>query len=1295
MSDNDRKVGLRSEFDASGIKSGVQEAKDALKSIPAAAKDAAAGASAPIEDLGNKAGAAAKKLERDTSSMISKIQRLTVEATSGGKDTVAYIESIGRMRGIAPDRLAPYLAQLKEARAAQDAAAKSIDQYGMSAKATAAALRQVPAQFTDIVTSLASGQNPLTVILQQGGQLKDTFGGIGNAARALGTYVVGLVNPFSATAAAVGAFVIAAYQGAQELPALQKQLILSGDAAGYTTSRLLAARDAVAEISGATKGRAAEVLAEIAGSAGIGADNLQRFTAAAIQFERAGGDAADKTAEAFKALAKDPLAAALKLNETTNFLTRSTYQQIAALVEQGRGTEAARVAQEAYFEALNQRIPRLEENLGLLQRAWRAATDGAKGFWDAALNIGREDSLDQKLKKAQENLAFWQGLTGTPAAGPAFNPLAGMLGGQTDAARGRVRDLQEQSRLEAKKAEDAAKEQKATEATAKWREITNRHLSDARLLELELERVQQAGVAAGKEQVVINEELLKIKQKYDTGVSLDRIGEAENARSEQIKRALIEINELRARGSLSEIEALERSAALEQQNFASQRRALQERLEYVKGRQNSEKEASAIQAQLAAVSTAAATANFAAQQKVVTVLELRKKAARDAYEAERLLGQTETDDYLRRQVDSRNRLKIAQLANAQALREESDLLMMQAGMVGASEAARARALEFYRIELDLKRQIQEIDEADLPNGEADREELRARARADAAQRRANAQRKAFIDESNRQIDTIADGLTDALMRGFENGAGFAKNFRDTLKNMFSTLVLRPIIEPIFRSAAGSLLSAIGGGGSGSAGGLLGGTGVLGNLASLFGAAGNFFGSGTLTAFGSGLGSYGTSAAAGAQYAAGSSGYGTAFNAGSSLAAFGPWAALIAAGMGLAGNAYDKGFNQNNLPWTKTWLQTGGLAPISLKFDTNLLEKLGVSGRTANIITGASLWSSVFGRAAPKVYESGISGSIGAGDLTGQAYADWKAKGGLFRSDKWGSSFQAIDKDIEAVLDQSAKGILTQTEAWAKALGLPAEVLAGVTTTFKTKLTGNAEEDQKAIDALMATYQGALTGSFKTALEPFKKAGEELTDTFKRLVGLQQFSDTINSLGGIFSKVARASVDAREGLLSLVGGADEFIRLATGFVGNYYSRDEIAGGKAADIQQQLKNLGLNMDFSATDAKSQFRALVEGTDVSTADGQKRLATLLGLQGDFASVADYLSETGKSLSEVAGQAPNFDVLAPLLANGTTQQVQATNEVTKAVERLTEVVQQGGGAGSSSGFVKTWREVGLAVAR
>ena len=51
---------------------------------------------------------------------------------------------------------------------------------GVSARQTETALRQLPAQFTDIFTSLASGQNPLMVLIQQGGQIKDSFGGVEN-----------------------------------------------------------------------------------------------------------------------------------------------------------------------------------------------------------------------------------------------------------------------------------------------------------------------------------------------------------------------------------------------------------------------------------------------------------------------------------------------------------------------------------------------------------------------------------------------------------------------------------------------------------------------------------------------------------------------------------------------------------------------------------------------------------------------------------------------------------------------------------------------------------------------------------------------------------------------------------------------------------------------------------------------------------------------------------------------------------------------------------------------------------
>ena len=88
--------------------------------------------------------------------------------------------------------------------AKQDAASQSMGNMTMSAKQTAFAMRGIPAQMTDIWVSIASGQKPMTVLLQQGGQLKDLFGGVGNAARAVGGYVLGMINPFTVLAGAIG-----------------------------------------------------------------------------------------------------------------------------------------------------------------------------------------------------------------------------------------------------------------------------------------------------------------------------------------------------------------------------------------------------------------------------------------------------------------------------------------------------------------------------------------------------------------------------------------------------------------------------------------------------------------------------------------------------------------------------------------------------------------------------------------------------------------------------------------------------------------------------------------------------------------------------------------------------------------------------------------------------------------------------------------------------------------------------------------------------------------------------------
>ncbi len=99
----------------------------------------------------------------------------------------------GMLSPLAYDRLNSKLAESRDARENPAQLGKT----SQSAAQTANAMRMIPAQMTDIVVGLSTGQSPFMVLMQQGGQLKDMFGGIGPAIKGVGTYVMGLVNPYS------------------------------------------------------------------------------------------------------------------------------------------------------------------------------------------------------------------------------------------------------------------------------------------------------------------------------------------------------------------------------------------------------------------------------------------------------------------------------------------------------------------------------------------------------------------------------------------------------------------------------------------------------------------------------------------------------------------------------------------------------------------------------------------------------------------------------------------------------------------------------------------------------------------------------------------------------------------------------------------------------------------------------------------------------------------------------------------------------------------------------------------
>ncbi|HBW2224688.1 phage tail length tape measure family protein [Klebsiella quasipneumoniae] len=150
----------------------------------------------------------------------------------------------GMLSPLAYDRLNSKLA---ESRDALEKTQAQLGKTSQSAAQTANAMRMIPAQMTDIVVGLSTGQSPFMVLMQQGGQLKDMFGGIGPAIKGVGTYVMGLVNPYSVAAASVGLLTYAVYQNRQEIDAATKiattSLGANGDAAEQLALNMVAISD--------------------------------------------------------------------------------------------------------------------------------------------------------------------------------------------------------------------------------------------------------------------------------------------------------------------------------------------------------------------------------------------------------------------------------------------------------------------------------------------------------------------------------------------------------------------------------------------------------------------------------------------------------------------------------------------------------------------------------------------------------------------------------------------------------------------------------------------------------------------------------------------------------------------------------------------------------------------------------------------------------------------------------------------------------------------------------------------
>lgn len=391
-------------------------------------------------------------------------------------------KATGMLSPLAYERLNSKLA---ESRDALEKTQTQLVKTGMSSKQTAWAMSMIPAQMTDIVVGLSTGQSPFMVLMQQGGQLKDMFGGIVPAIKGVGGYVTGLINPFTLAAAAVGVLGLAFYKGTQEQDEFYKSLTMTGNQVGKTSGQLADMAARVGVTANSTTGAAASALNQLVSSGKVAGDSLERVTTAVVEISDATGIATEKLVGDFNDIAADPVAAITKLNDQYHFLTLATYNQIKALQDEGNQQDAARIATDAYANTMQQRANDIHENLGLLESAWDSLGKTAKGAWDAMLNVGREQTLADKLATLNENIAeaqkgqaeggFWNGFNARFSNLPemlkqrdaiqsqitAEDTLNGILSDHDRAEQKRIKTQQEADRVNQQYLSNADKRNKA------------------------------------------------------------------------------------------------------------------------------------------------------------------------------------------------------------------------------------------------------------------------------------------------------------------------------------------------------------------------------------------------------------------------------------------------------------------------------------------------------------------------------------------------------------------------------------------------------------------------------------------------------------------------------------------------------------------------------------------------------------------------------------------------------------------------------------------------------------------
>ena len=309
------------------------------------------------------------------------------------------------------------------------------------------------------------------------------------------------------------------------------------------------------------------------------------------------------------------------------------------------------------------------------------------------------------------------------------------------------------------------------------------------------------------------------------------------------------------------------------------------------------------------------------------------------------------------------------------------------------------------------------------------------------------------------------------------------------------------------------------------------------------------------------------------------------------------------------------------------IATGGLLSTSgLGLGTTASQGSALFG-LANILLGGK-------KTTTELSDQGLQFNAGtySQGVTGSTYADLvstttKKILGITTGVKVNSSTVtgSLDSDLIAQVNDVIKALGSGVIAAATSFGGAAADAATKALESaqidigKLSLKGlSASEIEDLLNATFSRVGDDLAKAGVPGLEALAQVGEGSFETLTRLAREYEVVDlAMQSIGKVFPVVGLGSIEARDRLVQLAGGLDDFASKTSYYAANFLTEAE----QLAPVQNAVTIEMARLGYASVQTKDQFKALVQGIDVSTEAGAKLYASLITVAPAFVKVADYM--------------------------------------------------------------------------